>query len=463
MRVNLRLNLLTETTTWRRSVRLETLIRLRWFAIAGQTAAILSVFWGLDSSLPIEWCLIAVGASAWLNISLRLRYPANHRLAAPEAGASLAWDILQLAFLLFLTGGLENPFAFLFLAPVLISATSLPPRMTLSIGALAVVCASVVAFVHLPLPWEWRDDLRLPTLYLVGVWAALVLCISFIGLYAWQVAEESRQFTDALAATELVLARELHLSQLDGLAAAAAHELGTPLATIALVTKELAGELPKDGPIGEDMALLGEQVKRCRDILAKLKSLSGGDAPFDTMPLAQLIEEVVQPHRFFDVNIAVDLPPSGVGEPLIRRNPAVLYGLGNIVENAVDFARSAVEIKAHWDNKEVAVTIADDGPGFPPDIVDRIGEPYLTRRGKGRGRRAMDEEQIGEEPSGMGLGMFIAKTLLERSGARATFRNKTAPETGAIVEVVWPRAAFGEGLADPVRRPLPAQSVNTET
>jgi two-component system, sensor histidine kinase RegB len=450
MRMNLGLNLPTETTTWRRSVRLETLIRLRWFAVIGQTAAILSVYWGLDSSLPIEWCLIAVGASAWLNISLRLRYPANHRLAAPEAGASLAWDILQLSFLLFLTGGLENPFAFLLLAPVLISATSLPPRMTLIIGGLAVVCASVVFFVHQPLPWEWRDDLRLPTLYLVGVWVALILCISFIGLYAWQVAEESRQFTDALAATELVLAREQHLSQLDGLAAAAAHELGTPLATIALVTKELARALPKDGPIGEDMALLGEQVQRCRDILAKLKSLSGGDAPFDTMPLAQLIEEVVQPHRFFDVTIKVELPEAREGEPVIQRNPAVLYGLGNIVENAVDFARSSVAIVARWDASEVAVTITDDGPGFPADILDRIGEPYLTRRGQGRGRRAAGEEMVGEEPSGMGLGVFIAKTLLQRSGARITFRNRTAPETGAVVEVVWPRAAFAEGRADAV-------------
>lgn len=453
MRMKFGLNLLTETTTWRRSVRLETLIRLRWFAVIGQTAAILSVFWGLDSSLPIEWCLIAVGASAWLNVSLRLRYPANHRLDAPEAGASLAWDILQLAFLLFLTGGLENPFAFLLLAPVLISATSLPPRMTLIIGFLAVVCASFVALVHLPLPWEWRDDLRLPTLYLVGVWAALVLCISFIGIYAWQVAEESRQFTEALAATERVLAREQHLSQLDGLAAAAAHELGTPLATIALVTKELARVLPKDGPVGEDMALLGDQVKRCRDILAKLKSLSGGDAPFDTMPLAQLVEEVVQPHRFFDVGIDVDLPENREGEPALQRNPAVLYGLGNIVENAVDFARSAVRITARWDEREVSVTVADDGPGFPADIIDRIGEPYLTQRSKERGRRAKKDQlrdQPGEEPSGMGLGVFIAKTLLQRSGARITFRNRTAPETGAVVEVVWPRAAFTER---PVERP----------
>jgi two-component system, sensor histidine kinase RegB len=443
-------------STWRRTVRLETLLRLRWFAICGQSAAILTVFAFMDSSLPIEWCMIAVGASAWLNISLRWRYPANHRLTAPEAGASLAWDILQLTFLLSLTGGLENPFAFLLLAPVLISATALPTRMTVIIAGLAIIGASVVAFFHMPLPWEWRDDLRLPSLYLVGVWIALMLCICFIGIYAWQVAEESRQFNDALAAAELVLAREQHLTQLDGLAAAAAHELGTPLATIALVTKELAGELPKEGPIAEDIKLLGEQVKRCRDILAKLKSLAGGDAPFDSMPLAQLIEEVVQPHRFFDIAIDVKLPEDREGEPVLQRNPGVLYGLGNIVENAVDFAKETVTIEARWSADEVTVVISDDGPGLAPDIIARMGEPYLSRqRVRGRRRPGMSGAP-GEEPSGLGLGVFIAKRFLERSGARIAWRNRAAPETGAVVEIVWPRWVFDGAEARPfaASRPL---------
>ena len=445
--------------TWRRSVRLETLLRLRWFAIVGQSAAILSVFIFMDSALPIEWCMIAVGASAWLNISLRWRYPANHRLTAPEAGASLAWDILQLTFLLSLTGGLENPFAFLLLAPVLISATALPTRMTVIIAGLAIIGATIVALFHMPLPWEWRDELRLPSLYLAGVWVALMLCICFIGIYAWQVAEESRQFNDALAAAELVLAREQHLSQLDGLAAAAAHELGTPLATIALVAKELAGELPKDGPIGEDIKLLGEQVKRCRDILAKLKSLSSGDAPFDTMPLAQLIEEVVQPHRFFDIQINVSLPEIREGEPVLQRNPGVLYGLGNIVENAVDFARSEVKVTARWTENDVTVTVMDDGPGLAADVIDRMGEPYLThQRVRGRRRPGMSD-QPGEEPTGLGLGVFIAKRFLERSGARIAWRNRQAPETGAIVEIIWPKSAF-DGISE--TRPFAAPHQATE-
>lgn len=438
-----RLPFFTDDAPWHRSLRLETLIRLRWFAVVGQTTAIVAVYWALNSDLPLDLCLLAVAASAWLNIALRLRYPANHRLSPFEAGASLSWDILQLATLLYLTGGLENPFSFLFLAPVLISATSQPPRVTLLLGVLVLVSATAVSQTHLPLPWEWHDDLRLPPLYLAGVYVALLICISFIGVYAWQVAEEQRQFSDALRATELVLAREQHLSQLDGLAAAAAHELGTPLATIALVTKEMSRALPKDSPLAEDMTLLREQVQRCRDILAKLKSLSGGDAPFDTMSLAQLIEEVAQPHRFFDVHITVEVPDKADDAPVIARNPGLLYGLGNIVENAVDFARSSVAIAARWDEASVQVTIADDGPGFPPDMIDRIGEPYLTRRGKGKGRRAQDEAEPGEDQAGLGLGMFIAKTLLQRSGARIAFRNRQGPETGAIVEVSWPRAAFG--------------------
>jgi two-component system sensor histidine kinase RegB len=445
--------------TFDRSLKLETLIRLRWFAVIGQTGAILGVYWGLSAELPLDLCLLAVAASAWLNIALRLRYPPNHRLSSLAAGLSLAWDVVQLAILLHLTGGLENPFSFLFLGPVLISATSQPPRATLLLGLFTVACATFIGLFHQPLPWEWMDDLRLPPLYLVGVYIALLICLLFIGMYVWQVAEEQRQFTDALTATELVLAREQHLNQLDGLAAAAAHELGTPLATIALVTKELAGVLPKDGPIGEDMTLLREQVQRCRDILAKLKSLSSEDAPFDTMSLAQILEEVVQPHRDFGVTITVDLPDKRDGEPVLARNPAILYGLGNIVENAVDFARSSVVVAARWDAESVAVTIIDDGPGLAPDILERIGEPYLTsRRRKGRGREGKKGEGA-EEKTGLGLGVFIAKTLLQRTGARIHYRNRPGFETGAMVEVIWPIGVFSAPTSGGTSRlPEPATS-----
>ena len=223
----------------RRYVRLDTILRLRWLAVLGQLAAIFVVVQGLEFDLPVIPCVTIVGLSAALNLALQTAFNPMQRLEPVYAAALLALNIVELAALLFLTGGLQNPFSFLFLAPVLISATALPIRLTIAIGVLAVACASALVFFHLPLPWEGEEPLVLPPIYLFGVWLSILLAIGYISIYAWQITEEARQLADALVATELVLAREQHLSQLDGLAAAAAHELGTPLSTIALVSKEL--------------------------------------------------------------------------------------------------------------------------------------------------------------------------------------------------------------------------------
>src|SRR5512134_2215058 len=249
-----------------RSVRLDTLVRLRWLAVAGQTTAVLVVYLGLEYEVPVWSCLAVIALAAWINIVLRIRFPGTQRLEPDRAAWLLAFDIAELAVLLFFTGGLQNPFAFLFLGPVLLSATALPPRYTLILGGFAVVCSTVLVFVHYPLPWDIDDPLQLPPIYMMGVWLCILLAIGFIGVYAWQITEESRQLSDALAATELVLAREQHLSQLDGLAAAAAHELGTPLATITVVATELERAVDKSSPLVEDIVLLREQAQRCRQI-----------------------------------------------------------------------------------------------------------------------------------------------------------------------------------------------------
>ena len=423
----------------RRNVRLDTLVRLRWLAIIGQTTAVLAVYYGLDFELPIYACLAAIALAAWLNVALRLRFHLTQRLEPDRAAWLLAFDIAELAVLLFLTGGLQNPFAFMFLGPVLLSATALPPRYTLTLGAFAVGCATVLVFVHYPLPWDSDDPLQLPPIYMMGVWLCILLAIGFIGVYAWQITEESRQLSDALAATELVLAREQHLSQLDGLAAAAAHELGTPLSTISVIARELERAIAPHAPHGDDVRLLREQAKRCRDILAKLTELSAGGAPFDRMPLTALIEEVVAPHRNFGVAIAVNTPGDRGREPVGARNPAILYGLGNLLENAVDFAANQVAIDVHWDELTVDVTITDDGPGFAPEIVGRIGEPYVTSRHH-------QPDDTSEESTGLGLGFFIAKTLLERSGATLSFQNRPAPDRGAIVRLSWSRSDLARPL-----------------
>ncbi|MFY9816301.1 MAG: ActS/PrrB/RegB family redox-sensitive histidine kinase, partial [Pseudolabrys sp.] len=389
--------------------------------------------------LPIYACIAAIILAAWLNVALRLRFHMTQRLEPDRAAWLLAFDIAELAVLLFLTGGLQNPFAFLFLGPVLLSATALPPRFTLMLGGFAVACATVLVFVHYPLPWDSEDPLQLPPIYMMGVWMCILLAIGFIGVYAWQITEESRQLSDALAATELVLAREQHLSQLDGLAAAAAHELGTPLSTISVIARELERAIAADAPHGDDVRLLREQAKRCRDILAKLTELSAGGEPFDRMRLTALIEEVVAPHRNFGVTIDVITPSDRAAEPVGARNPAILYGLGNLLENAIDFAHDRVLVDAKWDEDSVAVTISDDGPGFAPEILTRIGEPYVTSR-----RHHLND--TGEEPKGLGLGFFIAKTLLERSGATLSFENRAIPERGAVVGLHWSRSDFERPL-----------------
>jgi two-component system sensor histidine kinase RegB len=422
-----------------RNVRLDTLVRLRWLAIIGQSTAVLVVYYGLDFDLPIYACVAAIILAAWLNVALRLRFHMTQRLEPDRAAWLLAFDIAELAVLLFLTGGLQNPFAFLFLGPVLLSATALPPRFTLLLGGFAVACATVLVFVHYPLPWDSEDPLQLPPIYMIGVWMCILLAIGFIGVYAWQITEESRQLSDALAATELVLAREQHLSQLDGLAAAAAHELGTPLSTISVIARELERAIAADAPHGDDVRLLREQAKRCRDILAKLTELSAGGEPFDRMRLTALIEEVVAPHRNFGVTIDVITPSDRAAEPVGARNPAILYGLGNLLENAIDFAHDRVLVDAKWDEDSVAVTISDDGPGFAPEILTRIGEPYVTSR-----RHHLND--TGEEPTGLGLGFFIAKTLLERSGATLSFENRAIPERGAVVRLHWSRSDFERPL-----------------
>ncbi len=412
-------------------LRLNTLVRLRWLAIVGQSATVLLVAYPLDFPLPVSLCFALIACSAWLNLVLTFRYPAAHRLNPTAAFGILTFDALQLAGLLYMTGGLTNPFSILMTVPVVISATSLSVRMTALLGLLVMAAATLLMFFHLPLPWFPGQSLPMPFIYVAGGWVALFSSIAFTAIYAFRVAEEARLLANALAATELVLQREQHLSALDGLAAAAAHELGTPLATITLVAREMEKSLGSDPKHGEDVRLLRSQTERCREILKRLTSLSSeGEPHLARLPLTSLVEEIVAPHRDFGIAIKLE-PGERLGaEPVGQRSPGVIYGLGNLVENAVDFARKQVTMRWRWNEQTVAFTIMDDGPGFPAEIIDRIGEPYMSTR------------QGNEPGGGLGLGLFIAKTLLERSGATLHFSNSAGIGEGAIVQVVWPRSLF---------------------
>jgi two-component system, sensor histidine kinase RegB len=437
-----------------RRLRLETLIRLRWLALFGQTAAILGVYFILGFNLPLIPALSIIGLSVALNLALQTRFSASHRLQSRAAAFLLAFDILQLAALLFLTGGLENPFAFMFLAPVLISATTLEPRQTLLLGGLATACSTILLLDHLPLPWSEGGSIRIPELYLFGVYVAILLGLGFISIYAWRVSEEARQLSDALQATELALAREQSLSAIDGLAAAAAHQLGTPLATIALVVNEMDRMNIADPVLKDDVLLLKQQAQRCREILGKISSL-GEEAtgPLATVTLPQVLEEAAAPYRGFGKTITINCEgPAPI--PVIRRNPGLLYGLGNIIENAVDYGVSSVHVKAVWHATEIVVSIEDDGPGFAPEILWRLGDPYLSTRRIGRLGRGKDANDL---QGGMGLGLFIAKTLIERSGGVASARN-IGPSSGACVDIRWQRHRWSEQPGEASRMELASQA-----
>lgn len=424
-----------------RPLKLQTLVLLRWLAVAGQLASVLFVHYGLGYPLPLVACLVLITLSVLLNVGLLIRFGPVHRPRGRLAFVQLAYDCVQLGGLLFLTGGLGNPFALLLLAPVSVSASTLPSRETMLLAGLVAVIATVLSLYHFPLPWDPAAPFTPPTVYLAGMWVSVLCGVAFIAGYTNKVAHEARQLVDALTATELALSRQQQLSALDGLAAAAAHELGTPLATIALATKEMRSEVA-DGELAEDMDLILDQVARCRAILGKLRSLKpGGSDIFDTASISDVIAELAKPHEASSAgagkSITIARSQYGGSEPVIARNVALLYGLGNLIENAVQFAQAKVTIGAAWDAKRVVITVIDDGPGFPPDLLSKLGEPYLTTRWRGGDSDPRDPEEAG----GLGLGVFIAKTLLERTGASLRFFNARA-NGHACVEISWPRTAL---------------------
>ncbi|NWG47006.1 MAG: ActS/PrrB/RegB family redox-sensitive histidine kinase [Alphaproteobacteria bacterium] len=429
-------------------VRLNTLVGLRWLAVAGQTLTIMLVYFGLGFPLELVLCLGIIGASVALNVALSLRFPPTRRLTDTEAASYLAFDVVQLSALLMLTGGLQNPFALLFLAPATISATTLSLRSTLIVCGLTMVGIALISLAPWPLPWYPGESFVLPELYMIGHTVALILGVGFTAGYAWRVSAETNRMSRALAATQFVLAREQKLSALGGLAAAAAHELGTPLGTIAVTAKELERELGQDSAHAEDLALIRDQAKRCREILMRLaQSSDAEDAHYSRLSLPALLEEIAEPHSGFGVAIAISARPApGAAEdrePQIWRRPEILYGLGNLLENAVDFARADVRFDARWTDGEISIEIRDDGPGFSQEIMDLLGEPYVTTRGSDGRIDPPYHDPDGHQ--GMGLGFFIAKTLIERTGGQVSFGNVGAEGTlpeGALVRVLWPRSAI---------------------
>ncbi len=429
-------------------VRLGTLIYLRWLAIAGQSGALVFAIFRLDLDLNVPLCVLAIGASVSFNIVSAIAYPENKRLSERETMLTLLFDLMQLVFLLYLTGGLSNPFALLILAPVVISATALRLQSTLFLGIMAIGLISVVARYHVPLRTDQGFILRMPELFVMGFWISLVIGVVFLAGYARRVTLETHSMSQALIATQMALSREQKLTDLGGVVAAAAHELGTPLATIKLVSSELAEELADNKELHDDVVLIRQQADRCRDILQDMGRAGKDDLYLRHAPVSAIVREAAEPHEnrgkvlHFSSRAELGVPAD---QPQIERQPEIIHGLRNLVQNAVDFAHENVWIDIRWSRETIRVTVADDGRGYPPDLIGRIGDPFVRKR------RAGSDSARRPEYEGMGLGLFIAKTLLQRSGAKLKFANGTDPflkpseipdHCGAIVSVVWPRPAI---------------------
>ncbi len=411
-----------------RRVRLHNFILMRWIAVAGQTATIMAVVFVFDIAVPLAWSLAIVSISAWLNVYLMAVQDQRRLLTDWEAAAQLAFDVCQLATLLAINGGLENPFATLLAASVVIGFTALPTLQALFVAGLGVLASLMIWRFHRPLPWT-ALGFDPPPLYEAGHWVALLTAAGFISVFAWRSALEARRMSMALAVTQAVLAREQRLSALGGLAAAAAHELGTPLGTIYMTAKEMARFLPRGTALRDDADLLVSQSERCRELLQQLSRRGvEGDAVHARMAVRDLLREVVQPLADIGPRIDVRLEGDGAetGGPRLRRLPELLYAIGNYVENAIDYAQSEVIVTGRWDAEHLEIEVRDDGEGFAPDVLNKLGEPYVSRRGHAA------------EGGGLGLGFFIAQTFVERTGGRVSFRNGRYPDRGAVVTARWP-------------------------
>jgi two-component system sensor histidine kinase RegB len=412
-------------------LRMRTLISLRWRGVIGQGVVLLVVYLiGLRG--PYLLCAGLVGASAVTNLFLVLRDAGHRQATDSETAGVLAFDLLQLSLLIYLTGGVTNPFCMLLIAPVALASATVRTAYAGALAALTIVIVLAMAtFGAWPLPWLPGQSLEVPVMFRWGIALALISGIAFTASYAWRASVEAARMELALNVTQTVLAREQRLSALGALAAAAAHELGTPLATIQIVAKEIAREAKADN-LKDDAMLLVSQAERCREILRRLTDEpETEDAMHARLSLTQFVNEVINPHLDSGVRVeAVVSGPPGEPAPEIRRFPEMLHAMTSFVENAVVFAASEVLVRARFDEGSIVIEVRDDGPGFSPDVLLKLGQPYVTSRPGGEGSRTGHV--------GMGLGFFIAKTLLERTGAVVVFHN--ARGGGALVSARWPRA-----------------------
>ena len=410
-------------------IRAKTLINLRWIAVLGQTITCLVVEYFFGFQLPWLEILLTILALIISNLALYPRYSTNNRLSETATTVVIAADILQLALLIFFTGGLSNPFVVLFITPIAITVTSLPIRSTSILIFLTIIFITILGSFNYPLESNMLD-LSVPPIFILGMWVSLFVTILFLTFYAGGLTDESRKISAALKVAENLLVKEKNLSSLDGLAAAAAHHLGTPLGTISLIANELKNDESINENAKKDLMILSEEVDKCKKILGSLGEKPSSDDDLITkIELQALLEELCELIKVKEIKFSINFKDNdpGMKEILLRRRSELLLGLSNIIENAADFASTTVELNVSKSGKFINLEINDDGKGFSNSILSRIGDPYVSSRSKSS-----------NNGDGLGLGFFISKTLLERLNISVQAYNKVHPEYGAVVLIKIP-------------------------
>ena len=403
----------------------KTLVFLRWIAIFGQLFSVNLVYFFLDLNFPVLLCHIIIFIGFITNIYLQLGLKAT-LLKDLYSTSFLMYDIIQLSVLLYLTGGIFNPFAILLIVPTIVSSTFLSMGSTIILGSSTITLLFVLTFFNMPLPGMEEYVLSFPNYYVTGILISLIIGLTFLSYFGIRFSGETKKRSDALNKLQQILAKEYELESLGGQAAAAAHSLGTPLATITVVAKEMRKEVGDNSKLTKDVDLLISQTKRCSEILKRISQKQIiKDEFLSSMSFEDLLEEIIKSFKeSSEKNIELN-SDKDINKIDIKRNPELVYGLRNFIGNAVKFSNKNILISIVSDNINLFVIIEDDGPGFAEDIIKALGEPYIKSRSK-----------LSKDNSGLGLGTFLGKTLLERQSAIISFENNSSLK-GAKVKIKW--------------------------
>jgi len=403
----------------------KTLVNLRWIAIIGQIIAVNFVYFYLKLDLPIIETHIIIFIGLITNIVLQFNIRTN-QLKDLSSSLFLVYDLLQLSALLYLTGGIFNPFSLLIIIPTIVSSTFLSMGTTIILGTLTIGLLFLLKEYYKALPGLDIYNFNFPEYYLAGALVSIIIGLVFLSYFGIRFSGETKKRSVALDKLQQVMAKEYELDSLDGQAAAAAHSLGTPLATISVVAKELKKDIGNKSRYSKDLDLLISQSKRCSDILKKISKKEISDDQFINLIKAEsLLEEIIISFEETSEKKITLLENEDKNKINIKRSPEIVFGLRNFIGNAIKFADREVRIKLISDEQKLTLIINDDGPGFAEDVIKLIGEPYLKSRSKKITGKA-----------GLGLGIFLGKTLLERKKAQLTFFNKEDLK-GATVKIDW--------------------------